>query len=426
MSINFFKSTFHQTISLLVLVFLSGPVIAAELTIASGDTGNGQALLRKQLDDFEKATGNKVTIVDMPSNSSDQFAQYRLWLAAGNTDIDIYRTDIVWAPQLANQFLDLTPAAKDIVAEHFPSAIQSQTVDGKLIALPLFADAAVLYYRKDLLEKYQKPVPKTFSELTKTAQYIQDKERTFGNKGMNGYVFQANAYEGLTCTALEWIKAFGGGNIIEDNGAISVNNDHAIEALEKAQSWIGTIAPKGVLGYGEEESRGVWQTGNAVFLRNWPYVYPLSNNEDSPIRGKVGVTALPSAHAGETSAATLGGWNVAVSKYSQHPQEAIELAKFLASKQAQKERAIALSLLPTIRTLYDDPQIIEKQPLLPQWKPIFESAVARPSAPTKTKYNEVSALFWSAVHDTLSGNGTAADNLAQLEEKLTILKGNGW
>lgn len=426
MSIKFFKSTFHQTISLLVLVFLSGPVIAAELTIASGDTGNGQALLRKQLNDFEKATGNKVTIVDMPANSSDQFAQYRLWLAAGNTDIDIYRTDIVWAPQLANQFLDLTPAAKDIVAEHFPSAIQSQTVDGKLIALPLFADAAVLYYRKDLLEKYQKSVPKTFSELTETAQYIQDKERTSGNKGMNGYVFQANAYEGLTCTALEWIKAFGGGNIIEDNGAISVNNDRAITALEKAQSWIGTIAPKGVLGYGEEESRGVWQTGNAVFLRNWPYVYPLSNNEDSPIRGKVGVTALPSAHAGETSAAALGGWNVAVSKYSQHPQEAIELAKFLASKQAQKERAMTLSLLPTIRTLYDDPQIIEKQPLLPQWKPIFESAVARPSAPTKTKYNEVSALFWSAVHDTLSGHGTAADNLAKLEEKLTLLKGNGW
>ena len=426
MFINCSKNISHQIITLLVLILLSGPVIAAELTIASGDTGNGQALLRKQLNDFEKATGNKVTIVDMPSNSSDQFAQYRLWLAAGNTDIDLYRTDIVWAPQLANQFLDLTSVAEDIAAEHFSSAIQSQTVDGKLIALPLFADAAVLFYRKDLLEKYQKPVPKTFSELTETAQYIQDKERISGKRGMNGYVFQANAYEGLTCTALEWIKAFGGGNIIEENGSISVNNNHAIAALEIAQSWIGSIAPKGVLGYGEEESRGVWQTGNAVFLRNWPYVYPLSNNEDSPIRGKVGVTALPSAQAGEASAAALGGWNVAVSRYSQHAEEAIELAKFLASKQAQKERAILLSLLPTIRALYDDPQIIEAQPLLSQWKPIFETAVARPSAPTKSKYNEVSALFWSAVHDTLSGNGTATENLARLEEKLTILKGNGW
>lgn len=156
--------------------------MAADLTIASGDTGNGQALLRKQLNDFETATGNKVTLVDMPSNSSDQFAQYHLWLAADNTDIDLYRTDIVWALQLAQQFLDLSDATKDIVAEHFPSAIQSQTVDGKLVLLPLFADAAVLFYRKDLLEKYQKSVPKTFSELTATAQYIQDKERIAGKQ----------------------------------------------------------------------------------------------------------------------------------------------------------------------------------------------------------------------------------------------------
>ncbi|MFD1227903.1 hypothetical protein [Pseudochrobactrum kiredjianiae] len=70
-------------------------MIAADLTIASGDTGNGQALLRKQLNDFETATGNKVTIVDMPSNSSDQFAQYRLWLAAGNTDIDLCTAQIL-------------------------------------------------------------------------------------------------------------------------------------------------------------------------------------------------------------------------------------------------------------------------------------------------------------------------------------------
>lgn len=433
---NSSKNIFCQLTALLVSIFLTGPVIAADLTIASGDTGNGQSLLRKQLDDFEKLTGNKVTIVDMPSNSSDQFAQYRLWLAAGNSDIDLYRTDIVWAPQLANQFLDLKNTAKDIVADHFQSVIESQTVDGRLIALPLFADAAALFYRKDLLEKYGKPVPRTFSELRETAQYIQDNERMPANRNasgqsitdqnMNGYVFQANAYEGLTCVGLEWIKAFGGGKIIEDDGSISVNNAHAIEALENAKNWIGTIAPQGVLGYGEEESRGVWQTGHAVFMRNWPYVYPLSNNADSPIRGKVGVTALPSENAGQSSAAALGGWNIAVSKYTQHAQEAISLAKFLASEKAQKERAMTLSLLPTVKTLYDDPQIIEAQPLLPQWKPIFETAVARPSAPTKSKYNEVSALFWSAVHDTLSGNGSAADNLARLEEKLAILKGSGW
>lgn len=410
---------------LFYLLFTTG-TFAADLTIASGDTGNGQMFLRQQLDQFEALTGNKVSIVDMPANSSDQFAQYRLWLAAGNSDIDLYRTDIVWAPQLADQFVDLSIAASDIIGDHFSSTIASQTVRGRLIALPLFADAAALYYRKDLLEKYDRPVPKTIDELTDTAQFIQDAERKAGHKSLNGYVFQANAYEGLTCLGLEWIKTFGGGQIVEPDGTISVNNNNTLKAIEQAKSWIGTIAPQGVLGYGEEESRGVWQTGNAVFLRNWSYVYPLGDRDGSPIKGKFGVSPLPAAKTGEPAAAALGGWNIAVSKYSEYPAEAIKLAKFLASSQAQKERAIALAALPTIKALYDDPQIAQAQPLLPLWKPIFDTAVPRPSAPTASKYNEVSSLFWNAVHDTLAGNGSAADNFALLEEKLTVLKGAKW
>lgn len=141
-----------------------GSAQAADLSIVSGDTGNGLAFLRSQLDKFEADTGNKVTIVPMPSSTSDQFGQYKLWLAAGNTDIDVYQTDVIWAPQLADQFLDLTDAAKDVVGNHFPSIIESQTVDGKLVALPAFTDAPALFYRKDLLEKYNKPVPATWTK----------------------------------------------------------------------------------------------------------------------------------------------------------------------------------------------------------------------------------------------------------------------
>ena len=79
------------------------PVRAADMSIVFGDTGNGLQILREMLDIFEKNTGNKVTIVPMPSSTTDQFAQYKLWLAAGNTDIDVYQTDVIWAPQLADQ-----------------------------------------------------------------------------------------------------------------------------------------------------------------------------------------------------------------------------------------------------------------------------------------------------------------------------------
>lgn len=400
---------------------------AADLSIVSGDTGNGLEFLRSQLDRFEAETGNKVTVVPMPSSTTDQFGQYKLWLAAGNSDIDVYQTDVIWAPQLADQFLDLTDAAKDVVANHFPSIIESQTVNGRLVALPAFTDAPALYYRKDLLEKYGKTPPKTWAELTATAQEIQDKERAAGNPDMQGFVFQGNAYEGLTCNALEWVMSNGGGQIVEPDGTISINNEKAAAAIDMVKGWVGTISPAGVLAYQEEESRGVWQLGNAVFMRNWPYAYQLGNGDDSAVKGKFDVVPLPMGEGeGARSAATLGGWNVAVSKYSKAPVEAIKLALFLSSTEVQKERAIKQSNLPTIVSLYDDADVAAAQPIIPNWKEVFQNAVPRPSAPTKVKYNEVSSLFWSAVHDTLSGNGTGAENLELLEAKLTELKGDAW
>ena len=409
------------------VTLVAGPVYAAELAIVSGDTGTGLEFLRGQLDRFEQETGNTVTVVPMPSSTTDQFGQYRLWLAAGNTDIDVYQTDVIWAPQLADQFLDLTDAASDIVGEHFPSIIESQTVDGKLVALPAFTDAPALYYRTDLLEKYGKDVPKTWDELAATAKEIMDGERGAGNADLWGFVFQGNAYEGLTCNALEWVKSYGGGQIVEADGSISINNPQAAAAIDEVAGWVGTIAPEGVLGYMEEESRGVWQLGNSVFMRNWPYAYALGNSDDSPVKGKFDVAPLPAGDGeGAGSAATLGGWNVAVSKYSKNPDEAIALAKFLASEEVQKERAINQSNLPTIPSLYEDADVLAASPFMANWKAIFEQAVPRPSAPTKTDYNEVSSLFWNAVHDTLSGNGSAAENLEVLEADLEELKGDAW
>ena len=231
--------------------------LAVKLAIVSGATSGDLKFMRDQLDVWEKSTGNKVTITPMPSSTTDQFGQYRLWLAAGNADIDVYQTDVIWAPQLSDQFLDLSAAAKDVAGSHFPSIVESQTVNGKLVALPIFTDAPALYYRKDWLEKYKQAVPKTWDEMTAVAKVVQDGERAAGNKDIWGFVFQGNAYEGLTCDALEWVKSSGGGQIVEPNGDISINNPKAIAAIDRAKGWIGTISPSGVLAY--QEDRESWR-----------------------------------------------------------------------------------------------------------------------------------------------------------------------
>lgn len=409
--------------ALLTATFMTGAAQAANLSLVSGATGGDLDFMRKQLDVFEKQTGDKVTITPMPSSTTDQFGQYRLWLAAGNSDIDVYMTDVIWAPQLADQLVDLTKAGGAASKDHFPAIVELQTVNGKLVAMPYFTDAPALFYRKDLLDKYSLQPPKTWAELGDDAKKVLAGEN---NKDLQGFVFQGNAYEGLTCNALEWVKSHGGGQIVEADGKISINNPKAAAALDQIKSFIGTISPPGVLAYQEEEARGVWQTGNSVFMRNWPYAFALGNGANSKIKDKFDVVPLPSAGEGTTSAATLGGWNLAVSKYSKNTDEAIKLVLFLTGKDVQKANALEMTHLPTISSLYADPDIAAKQPVLVKWKAIFDNAVPRPSAPTKTKYNEVSAAFWSAVHDTLSGKGTSKDNLAKLEIKLATLKGAGW
>lgn len=410
-------------VAILLITLSVTSVFAAHISYVSGAVGADIENFNTLVEPWEKKTGHNVTVVPMPNSTTDQFAQYRLWLAAGSRDIDVYQTDVIWAPQLAEHFVDLSSVAGELAKLHFPAVIESQTVGDKLVAMPIYTDAPALYYRKDLLEKYKQSVPKTWEEMTEVAQTIQNAERASGNHDLWGYVWQGNAYEGLTCDALEWVKSSGGGQIIEADGTISINNENAAKAIDLAASWVGSISPKGVLGYGEEESRGVWQTGNAVFMRNWPYAYALGNDEDSAVKGLFDVTTLPTGKGHDTSAATLGGWNVAVSKYSENQDAAISLVMYLSSAEAHKWRALNESKLPTVMSLYEDAEIATEQPVVPRWKNVFLQAVPRPSAPTGSKYNEASSLFWSAVHDTLSGKGSAAKNLAVLEAYLEDLRG---
>jgi len=285
----------------------------------------------------------------------------------------------------------------------------------------------VLYYRKDLLQKYDAKAPETWEELTATAQKIQDAERKAGNDKMWGYVWQGRAYEGLTCDALEWVASYNGGTIVDPSGKVTINNPGAITALKTAAGWVNTITPKGVLNYGEEEARGVFQSGNAVFMRNWPYAWNLANGADSPIKDKVGVVALPKGGANGRHAATLGGWQLAVSKYSKSQAQAADLVVYLTSTAEQKRRAIEGSYNPTIASLYKDKEVLAAVPFFGSLYETFVNAVPRPSTPTGTKYNQVSSEFWNTTSAVLSGQAEPAAAVKALDEKLTRMgRGGKW
>ena len=186
-----------------------GANAAVSITVSCGTVGQDFEFCKKATDEWSKKTGNTVKHLTIPQSTSDILGLFRQMFAAKSTDVDVITADIVWPGSLKAHLLDLTPYAKGAEKEHFPATVANNTIDGKLLAMHWFTDAGVLYYRKDLLAKYNEKAPTTWDELTATAKKVMDGERKAGNADMQGYVFQAKAYEGLSCNALEWISSFG-------------------------------------------------------------------------------------------------------------------------------------------------------------------------------------------------------------------------
>ncbi|MBD3305255.1 extracellular solute-binding protein [candidate division KSB3 bacterium] len=392
------------------------------ITIASGTVGQEKELIDQAAEMYMKEHPNVIVKgLETPELATDRLGLYLQFFEAKSPEVDVYQIDVIWPGDLAEHLIDLNEyGAAEVADKHFPAIVENNTVDGRLVGIPWFTDAGLLYYRTDLLEKYgYDGPPKTWDELEEMAQTIQEGERQ-ENPDFWGFVWQGDAYEGLTCDALEWIASHGGGTIVDPDGTITINNLDAVMALERAADWVGTISPPGVTGFAEEDSRRVWQAGNAAFMRNWPYAYTLGNAEDSAIKGKFDVSPLPGAEAGQ-SAAALGGWQLAVSKYSEHPEIAAHVALTLAGEAEQKRRAIKASLNPTIMSLYEDPDVLEAIPFFGSLYDVFINAVARPSTVTAPKYNEVSTLFFNAVHDVLTGTKDAQTAIDEFELDLEDL-----
>lgn len=418
------KRTF--TALALVATLVLGSATAQTITVAAGAVGQELELTLAAAERYMEANpGVTVEVLQTPDLADDRLGLYLQFFQAQSSEVDVYQIDVIWPGDLAVHFVDLYEyGAGDVVGEHFPAIIENNTVDGKLVAIPWFTDAGLLYYRTDLLEKYGfDGPPATWAELTSMAQTIQDGERA-ENPDFWGFVWQGNAYEGLTCDALEWVNSNNGGSIISPDGVITINNENAIEIVDLAASWVGTISPPGVTGFGEEDARNLWQAGNAAFMRNWPYAYSLGNAPESAVAGLFDVTPLPAGNAmGGAPAATLGGWQLGVSAYSENPELAADVALFLASYDEQKIRAIEGSLNPTIMALYEDEDVLEAVPFFGSLYDVFINAVARPSTATAPNYAQVSAAFFRSVHSVLTGAETAETALALLELDLEELTG---
>jgi trehalose/maltose transport system substrate-binding protein len=385
-----------------------------KITFVGDSVGAGNVRDTRLAKRFSQDTGIKVSVTPHPKASDQSYAQLARAFSSKSSSIDVAMIDVVWPGAFAPYLVNLKPKLGKQAKLHIKSIVANDTIKGKLVAMPWFGDYGILYYRTDLLKKYNyKAPPKTWNDLFKMAKKIQDGERS-SNPNFAGFVFQGNSYEGLTCNALEWIASAGGGHII-DGGKVTINNAKARTILDAMRNQIGKVTPRGVTSYQEDETEHAFDNGDAAFARNWPYQYGIGATAGSKVKGKFSVTVLPHGASGG-SVGTVGGWQLAVSKFSKHKGAAIEFVRYMTSPAVERFDALTNSNVPTIVSVAKDKAVVKANPYL---KPAIASVprVTRPAKFLGTKYNEASKVIYQGVNQILNGS-SASSVLPQIKSRL--------
>lgn len=344
-----------------------------------------------------------------------------------STDVDVFFMDVIWPSEFAAAGwampLDdfVTHEGKQKFLE---GSILANTYNGKLHGVPLFIDSGMFYYRKDLLDKYGYEPPATWQEMVDIAGKIVAEEAKDGSQ-IYGFSGQFKQYEGLVCDMMEYILSNGGAIVDSASGKSAVHEGPAIEAVRFVRDKIiGKAAPKGVLTYQEPESLDLFIQGRAVFHRNWPYAWQVSNDPGrSGVVGKVGISKLPHFPGGK-SYATLGGWQLGISSYSENKEAAWKFVEFLTSPRMQKFIALKAGLAPTRKALYEDEEIINAYPQFSQMQEVFFTAYPRPRTPLYPAASNILQRYFSKVISDPDSDieGEAKTASEELDKVLSLVK----
>src|SRR3954447_17830379 len=362
-----------------------------EITFASAKFF-GKETLAEVVEAYNQAQSKvHVTYVELPPPSSSTEVHQALvqQLARRTGTPDVFTQDVVWIAEFAG--------AGWAQQDYFPGTIDACTYQGKLTALPWFVDSGMLYYRKDLLEGAGAKVPETWADLTKTAQELMT-----AGKADFGYLWQGKQAEVLVCDLVSIIASNNGAILTEDGKSSRLNDAKAVEAVQYLYDTIHTtkISPTDVLSWDEEPSRQPFTAGKGAFLRNWSYVYSISQDaKASAVVGKVGVAPLPHFPGGK-SAACLGGYQYGVNAATKNREAAIDFLTWMSSPATQLHFALQLGIAPTRPAVFEEAQLGKEQPFMKELKSVFTGATPRPVTP---KYAQVTLAIQSGVSKALVG-----------------------
>ncbi|WP_050524942.1 ABC transporter substrate-binding protein [Pseudorhodobacter wandonensis] len=420
------KFTFKGAAGIAAAMALCAPVMATaqDLVMSIGSRGYG-GMVERNIKAFEAANpGTSVEWLKVSDVPGDSRKLYVTGLTAKSPTPDVFAIDVIWAGEFAQRGW-LEPLSDylgaDTIAAYNPSFLSAATVDGKVFAAPLYVDGTHLFYRSDLLEKYNIPVPKTWEEVIAASKTVMEGE---GNPQLYGFVSMWAKIEGLF---MNWLSFTGanGATFFDADGNVAVNSPEAIAATQTMVDMIykDKIVPDSILTMKPDDARTLFQQGRAVFMMVQDFVYAPLSAADSPVAGKFDFTRNPyfEGHPDGHSTA-MGGWLLAVNANSEHKEAAAKLVEYFTSYDAQLAAALDENRAPGRTDVYAAPEM-EKAALLKKLGNDFAVGVVRPSATTGNLYPRISETMQTEITNALHREKTVEQALNDAETEINSILG---
>jgi multiple sugar transport system substrate-binding protein len=387
------------------------------LRVFSGGANQRPDLMRKLFDDYQALNKYVKVEIETGGATSELQRQYlSTVLNAKDSAIDIYMIDIVNPAQYFSagwlEPLDKYVGGPAALKPYLPAYAKANVVDGKVAAMPAFADSMLMYYRKDLLDKYDVKEPRTWDELAAAAKKVMAAEKS---PNLQGLSIQGAPIEGAVCTFLlpYWSQ---GKEFNDARGRMTLDKPAAVKGLKM---WLDLVdqgvIKKNVAEVKTPDTVNDFKAGNVVFAINWGFAWDrFQTDKDSTVAGRVGVIPLP-AVAGGKSATCIGGWQWAVSAFSKNKAEAAKLVKYMATPEASRFLAREGSLLPTSADGFKSADVIRKNPWFMQALPVVEAGQSRPIS---AQYGQVSDVIRTTTSAVLARTKTPEAGVDEIQSKL--------
>jgi ABC-type glycerol-3-phosphate transport system substrate-binding protein len=370
--------------------------------------GGGHSLQKAAAEAFTKETGIAVNFVEVPYQGV--YDKLSAEIASGTSNFDVATIDVVWNAAFADHVEDLSDLFTDTVRADLPPALVADaTVGGKMIGMPAWANAEIVFYRKDLWEDpanqaafkekygYDLVPPATWQQWRDMASFFT-KDDMYGTVVIGG-------------TSEEWmaevLQAGSLGVILDDQGQVILDNQAHIDALENYRAPLCTdkSVPENALEISWGEAQNLFYQGQTAMMKFWAHAYKMTP-EDSKISGKVGVAPMIAGPAGV--AAIPGPWYNVIPSTSQNKDAARQFIAYL-----EANNALGIEAPLGLAATYSAYESYVDKPGYEHFWPLMDT-LAAPATKGRPLNKDYQELVDEAVMPAFQGALECEDNVAEL------------